>query len=448
MKRLKLFSSLYFKQFLILNFLLVIIFSSCSIQTQIDKTAKADLINVNDLKTAQIGISIFDPVANKFLYNFQSDKYFIPASNTKIFTCYAAMKYLGDSLIAASVFQQNNKIFLLPSGDPTFLHPDFSNQPLLDYLKKFDSTKAIIINTSNFQDEVYGQGWAWDDYNEDYMPERASLPVYGDIVKISGKKNNYTFFPSLKAKIIEDSTFPDTAKLGKVVRDRNANIFSLTFNTTKDSIFEIPFCTNKSETNVSLLQSILKAKVYSGNDENISKENYQIIKSQPTDSLLKIMMHRSDNFYAEQSLLMVSNQKLGVMNDDLIIENLLESDLKDLPQKPQWVDGSGLSRYNLFTPEDFIFILNKMRNEFVWNRITTIFPQGGSGTLSNNFKNINGQIFAKTGSLNNNYALSGYMITRKGKTLIFSILAGNDMAGGAATRKAVENFLTEIDNKY
>ena len=86
------------------------------------------------------------------------------------------------------------------------------------------------------------------------------------------------------------------------------------------------------------------------------------IHSQPTDSLLKPMMHRSDNFFAEQSLLMVSNKVLGVMNDEKIIDTLLKTDFKDLPQKPGWVDGSGLSRYNLFTPQDFVFIFNKMKN--------------------------------------------------------------------------------------
>src|SRR6266536_1092971 len=150
-----------------------------------------------------------------------------------------------------------------------------------------------------------------------------------------------------------------------------------------------------------------------------SHEGMKIIHSQPTDSLLKMMMHRSDNFFAEQSLLMVSNGMLGVMNDEKIIDTLLKTDFKDLPQKPHWVDGSGLSRYNLFTPMDFVFVLNKMLNEFSWNRITTIFPTGGTGTLSNAYKNIEGKIFAKTGTLSNNLALSGYIITKRGKTLIW-----------------------------
>ncbi|MDB5205556.1 MAG: hypothetical protein JWR72_631, partial [Flavisolibacter sp.] len=59
------------------------------------------------LKTAHVGISIYEPATGKYLYNYQGDKYFVPASNIKIPTCYAAMKYLGDSLVGLRVAQQN-----------------------------------------------------------------------------------------------------------------------------------------------------------------------------------------------------------------------------------------------------------------------------------------------------------------------------------------------------
>jgi len=58
-----------------------------------------------------------------------------------------------------------------------------------------------------------------------------------------------------------------------------------------------------------------------------------VIHSQPSDSLFKPMMHRSDNFFAEQTLLMVSNEHLGYMKDEDIIDTLLSNDLKDIPQK-------------------------------------------------------------------------------------------------------------------
>lgn len=71
------------------------------------------------------------------------------------------------------------------------------------------------------------------------------------------------------------------------------------------------------------------------------------------------MMHRSDNFFAEQMLLMVSNALLDKMTNREVIDTILKTDFKNIPQLPVWVDGSGLSRYNLFTPKDFVFILKK-----------------------------------------------------------------------------------------
>jgi D-alanyl-D-alanine carboxypeptidase/D-alanyl-D-alanine-endopeptidase (penicillin-binding protein 4) len=172
------------------------------------------------------------------------------------------------------------------------------------------------------------------------------------------------------------------------------------------------------------------------------------IFSQPSDSLFKPMMHRSDNFFAEQTLLMASNEHLGLMWDKKIIDTILNTDLKDVPQKPKWVDGCGLSRYNLFTPQSFVYILNKMKNEFGWDRIKNILPTGGTGTLSSYYKNAAGFIYAKTGTLSNNCALSGYLVTKKGKFLIFSILANNYMSGATPVRRAVEKFLLEIREKY
>jgi len=173
-----------------------------------------------------------------------------------------------------------------------------------------------------------------------------------------------------------------------------------------------------------------------------------IIYSQHADSFFKFMMHRSDNFFAEQTLLMASNELLGYMDDEKMIDTVLENDLKDIPQKPKWVDGSGLSRYNLFTPRSFVYLLNKMKNEFGLERLKNILPTGGEGTLSAYYKKEEGYIFAKTGTLSNHCALSGFLITRKNRLLIFSVLANQYQSGSTPVRKAVENFLRLIREKY
>ena len=64
------------------------------------------------------------------------------------------------------------------------------------------------------------------------------------------------------------------------------------------------------------------------------------------------------------------------------------------------------------------------------------------------YKKYAGNIFAKTGTLSNNCALSGYLITNKGKLLIFSILNNNYITGATPVRKAVEKFLVDIIEKY
>jgi D-alanyl-D-alanine carboxypeptidase/D-alanyl-D-alanine-endopeptidase (penicillin-binding protein 4) len=103
---------------------------------------------------------------------------------------------------------------------------------------------------------------------------------------------------------------------------------------------------------------------------------------------------------------------------------MLENHLKDLKQLPRWVDGSGLSRYNLFSPESMVYVLSAMYSEFPKERLLNLFAEGGeSGTLTDWYPGIpNPYIYAKTGSLGNNHNISGYLITKSGKTLIFSFM--------------------------
>ena len=160
------------------------------------------------------------------------------------------------------------------------------------------------------------------------------------------------------------------------------------------------------------------------------------------------MMHRSDNFFAEQSLLMVGKELLHEMSEAKVIDTILKTHFKDIPQRPRWADGSGLSRYNLFTPQDFVYILNKMKTEFGMERLSNIFPGANEGTLTNYYKADSGFIYAKTGTLSGVVAISGYLYTQKNKLLVFSVLVNNHQASAAAVRRAVEGFLHQIRVSY
>ncbi len=424
----------------ILSVCCVFILASCSMQKKIAKDAQQAIFSDSNFTSAHVGICIYDPASKKYLYNYQGNKYFVPASNTKLLTCYAAMKYLGDSLVGLRyVDKGNGTIEAEPSGDPTLLHPDFKTQPVFEFLKK---NKTVLITDQNWKEQALGYGWAWDDFNADYMAERSAMPVYGNIASFNAAGK---VVPAYFQKDVEGDI---SKKSFTIERDLGANRFVATSSFKKNTAADIPYHTTEKNILIDLLNDTLKTKFEQAHFTLERLPDVQIIHSQPTDSLLKITMHRSDNFFAEQSLLMVSNERLGVMNDAKIIDTLLKTDYKEMPQKPKWVDGSGLSRYNLISPQDFVFVLEKMKNEFAWNRITTILPTGGDGTLGSYYKNYGGKIYAKTGTLSNNVALSGYVITNKGKQYIFSVLVNNHQASATAIRKSIEKFITSIIEKY
>lgn len=433
------------KQLLILNYSLLIL-SSCSVQKQIAKTAKADVLDNKALTAAHVGISIFDPATNKYLYNYQGDKYFVPASNTKIPTCYAAMKYLGDSLVGLRYIQTAHTLNIQPAGDPTFLLSEFKNQPILTFLK--NNKRELHLNISGWETNSLGSGWSWNDYQEYYMTERSIMPVFGNVASFSGRRSALEITPSLFKDSIWLNPSDTAGFITEVERSKYGNNFSITSGSKKPTTILRTFATYNGDIINKVLADTLKLPVKLINIGRPLGLHNSKLKTQPTDSLLKPMMHRSDNFFAEQSLLMVSNEMLGVMNDEKIIDTLLKTDFKDLPQKPRWADGSGLSRYNLFTPQSLIAILNKMKNEFGIERLKVILPTGGEGTISNYYKDESGYIFAKTGTLSGVVAFSGFLYTKKGKLLIFSTLVNNHQASSTDVRKAVEKFLQGIRKKY
>ena len=154
---------------------------ACSPARKIGSSARQNVLNDAALQTAHVGISIYDAGAGKYVYNYQGDKYFVPASNTKIPTCYAAMKYLGDSLVGARLsLAEDSALEIYPAGDPTFLHPDFVHQPLFKEIKKF---KTIRWNLNGWQAKRWGSGWSWNDYDASYMAERSPFPVYGNVIR-------------------------------------------------------------------------------------------------------------------------------------------------------------------------------------------------------------------------------------------------------------------------
>lgn len=422
-------------------------------QKQVASIAEKYLLRDAQLSGAHIGISVYDVSLGKDAYNYQGDKFFVPASNTKIMTCYAAMKYLAPVVPGIRHYENDTAVYLSPTADPSLLHRDFMHQPVIGFLQR--QTKKIYISGAGWKGKPLGPGWSWDDYNEAYMTERNALPVYGNtILWVQERMSNSLGSADSSVSVYSDPEIswkvkfaPDTANSGfSVTRDQDQNIFNVTEGREKYKTTETPFVVNGIQSALELLKDTIGREILIAEPPTVLPSEWQTIPSYPVDSLLRPMMYRSDNFMAEQLLLMVSGSQLGVMDDSAIIEALLAKEFDGFAQKPEWVDGSGLSRYNLFTPKSFVYILNKMRAEFGMRRIKTIFPSGGDGTLQGFYQKEKGALYAKTGSMSGVVALSGYLYTKSNKLLVFSVMVNNFNGKASVARRKIERFISELRN--
>jgi len=110
------------------------------------------------------------------------------------------------------------------------------------------------------------------------------------------------------------------------------------------------------------------------------------------------------------------------------------------------VDGSGLSRINGVSPENFVRLLEYMHRSPYAEAFRESLPvYGVDGTLRNRLRGtpVQGNGYAKTGSLNRVSSLSGYLRTQSGRWLAFSIIMNAYNASGADAR-ALQDRLVQL----
>ena len=428
----------------ILCLILTIGFVSCAPLKRVNKKIEADLVSKPVFYQGFSGLAIYDPQEDEMLYEYNSDKYFTPASNTKLFTFYTGLKILGDSVPALKYFKRNDSLIFKGTGDPSLLNPDLPESRVVEFLK--NSEEKLYYYPPIFTDKYFGPGWSWDDYNYSYSVERSAMPVYGNrvIFRIGNKEE-----PEIIPEIFKDSLMiSERSEKGQgIKRDISRNQFKAHLG-DKEFTREVPFKYSE-QTMVKLLQDTLKKEIGIIRELPADAEFNKTLYSIPTDSIYKRRLEVSDNFIAEQILLMAADKVSDSLKAEIAIDHMKENYLKDLPDEPIWVDGSGLSRYNLFTPRSMVKLLEKISEELPQEKLFSMMATGGrSGTLKNYYKAETPYIFAKTGTLSNNHSLSGFLKTRSGKILIFSFMNSNYTVPTSELKEGMEVILKNIRDNY
>lgn len=416
--------------------------SSCSplSKVRLNKTFKSTEEQFHD----HTGFVLFDPEKNKTVFDFNGASYFTPASNTKIFTFYSALKILGDSVPALEYIQRNDSLIFWGAGDPSFLYKDvFYDSGIYDFLKNAEGN--LYFSSANFYSPPLGPGWAWDDYTYDYSAERSPFPIYGNTVSVIADQDILKVTPDYFSTAFRSGGPKDRTE---IIRDLNENVFTI-FPARKIvpvKEINVPLRLD-SATFLALLSDTLKRPVYSVRKPLPPYTN--TLFSIHLDSLYRVMMQESDNFIAEHLLLMCSNVLSDSLKSEIAIDFVRENYLKDLPDKPVWVDGSGLSRYNLFTPRSIVKLWQKISEIVPRERLFSLLATGGvKGTIQKWYHGTPPYIFGKTGTLSNNHCLSGFLVTKKGKVLIFSFMNSNYTTSTNAIRRNMQSILNNIYEHY
>ncbi|NND16558.1 MAG: D-alanyl-D-alanine carboxypeptidase [Eudoraea sp.] len=379
------------------------------------------------------GILFMDAESGEVLYSNNADRYFTPASNTKIATLYTALKLIPENVPSVLVAQKGDTLSFSGTGDPSALHPEFRDSTLVKYLGEFEH---LVWYTGNYLDNHFGPGWAWEDFPYGFSAERSILPMYGNMGLFT-KQDVVKATPPL----FKDSIHTDP---GKPYRLEDQNKFTLP-EQLSDTI-QIPF-TNTTEVVSHTLESLLektitiRSEAYSG--------DMQIVPGHSRDSLCIKMMVDSDNFLAEQLMVMASLTVGDTLSFTTARDSVLYM-LSDIPNPPRWVDGSGLSRYNIFTPGWIVGLLHKLYKEYPQEQLLGYFPAGGvSGTIEDWYGAKDGPyVFAKTGTLGNNYNVSGYLRTKKDRVVIFSIMNNHFREPTNTIRTSIQRTLNWVRQNY
>lgn len=422
----------------------ILFFPSCSTTKKVVKQVNNQFETSEAFRQGFTGFMVYNPTTQEVLYERNSEKYFTPASNTKLFTFYSGLLTLGDSVPALKYTVRNDSLIFSGTGDPSFLHEEFSYSKVFDFLR--DRKEKLYYAPPNFDEEFFGPGWAWDDYNWYYSVERGAFPIYGNYASFTFKPNEMS--PEVVPSYFRDSIEVDSVYSGntsRATRDLNRNHFRYGHAIgNKERKQEVPF-RYSSELVTDLLSDTLNKPVILLEKPMDSFRPVRTIYSIPTDSLYKRMLQVSDNFLAEQILLLSAQQISDTLRTRNAINYIKENHLKDLPDEPVWVDGSGLSVYNKFTPRTMVRLLEKIHKVVPQERLFELLPAGGeSGTIKNLYKAEQPYVFAKTGTLSNTHALSGFLRTRSGRILIFSFMNNNYTVPTSDIKAEMEQVLRTI----
>lgn len=422
-------------------------------------------INVNTmmtdpvLKNANWGFVVYDPKTKKVISSYNENAPLVPASTTKLLTTETAMNMLGENYrwitqleYSGTVDENgilNGNLYIVGSGDPSLgtnkagawsyreIISDFKDGLSREGIKKVNGD--IIIQTALFKGNIsrLPENVVWLENNNYYLPVGTTREINPANEKLLVKKGNgnfstenkYFYISPYANQMVYAEKYDGNGTLTTKLPDAPAYLA----NTFKATLVKAGLAVTGKVT----------PKMTDNNPE--TRKLVSAYKSPTLGEIVHYTNQHSDNSLAEALLKTVGFQKMGDQTSEsgrLVVTGHLKDEGFDMLGL-SYMDGSGLSRANNVTPISQVKFLTSLMDEKYYRSYFESLPVGGqSGTLKRMFIGTgNGQIFAKTGTLNKVKTLAGYMKTNSGKTLVFSLLVNNYAGSVDMVKKRMEKIL-------
>jgi len=411
------------------------------------------------LRNANWGFVVYDPKTEKIVTAYNETAPLIPASTTKLLTTETAFSLLGTQYRWNTQLEYSGSIdtegvltgnlYIVGSGDPSLggnrggaaSYGQIVSQ-YLDAIQEKGIKKVtgdIIIQTAIFKEnkrQELPQNIVWLEQDNYYLPVGTTESIEPRNEKLIVNQSNNRFNQEKKYFYIS----PYTKKM--VYADK----FEGNWVTTK--VAEPPaYLANKLKESLAKNKITVIGKVTPKivDREPEPREILTVYKSPTLAEIVSYTNQRSDNNYAEALLKSNGFQKFGdqtLESGKLAVTGHLKSINFD-SEGLNYMDGSGLSKAHTVTPISQVKFLAKMIKSPYYKEYFDSLPIAGqSGTLKHMFMlNSNGQIFAKTGTLNGVKCLAGYIKTRSNKTLAFSLLINRYSGSVAQVKSRMEQLL-------
>jgi len=435
------------------------------------------LIEAPRFAAATWGIKVVSLDSGRVLFEHNAGKYFVPASNTKLFTAAMALQELGPRLrIRTSLYGAAKPgadgalagdLILYGRGDPTLMAPwnggPYRPDPLEALARQLQDQGVRTVQGDLVGDDSYfsappvGPGWEWEDLRFAYGAEPTALTLHHNVVDVwvypaPGPGRPCLLFaqPGHGLAAFSNATLTCVPGSEQPVRaDRNPYETSLRVTGSlapgADPVrLSVPIV-DPALWAARLLERALarhgiqvlgQVRAVHFQDPATPLDPGQLVElghleSPPLLEVLRELTKDSNNLYAQLMLLQAGARRPG---PDGTVPRGLQAMAAWMaraglaPGGAVLEEGSGLSRKNLLKPDAIIQLLTVMDRQPEAAAFRALLPIAGvDGTLRQRMagSKAQGNLRAKTGTLRNTHALSGYVTGAGGERLAFAILLNN-----------------------